>query len=90
MRKRDIVLKISQDTGIKQIVVKDVVQKTLDTIFEALKKGERIELRNFGVFAVKKRKKRIGRNPKTGEVVPVPERQVVVFKPGLEMKQFIK
>ncbi|MDP2924374.1 MAG: HU family DNA-binding protein [Candidatus Omnitrophota bacterium] len=90
MRKRDIVLKISQDIGVKQVIVKDVVQKTLDVIFEALKSGQRIELRNFGVFMVKKRKKRIGRNPKTGEVVPVPERHAVVFKPGLEMKQFIK
>jgi len=90
MRKRDIVLKISQDTGIKQIIVRDVVQKTFDTIFEALQRNERIELRNFGVFMVKKRKRRIGRNPKTGEVVPVPERHTVVFKPGLEMKQFIK
>lgn len=90
MRKRDIVLKISQDMGLKQVVVKDVVQKTLDTILESLKSGKRIELRNFGVFQVKKRKKRIGRNPKTGEAVPVPERQVVIFKPGLEMKKFIK
>ena len=90
MRKRDIVLKISEDTGIKQVVVKEVVQRTFDSILEALKAGKRIELRNFGVFQVKKRKKRIGRNPKTGEVVPVPERQTVVFKPGLEMKTFIK
>lgn len=90
MRKRDIVLKISQNTGVKQVVVRDIVQHTFDTIFEALKNGERIELRNFGVFQVKKRKKRIGRNPKTGEVIPVPERHTVVFKPGLEMKQSIK
>ena len=90
MRKRDIVLKISEDTGIKQVVVNEVVQRTFDSILEALKAGKRIELRNFGVFQVKRRKKRISRNPKTGEVVPVPERQTVVFKPGLEMKKFIK
>jgi len=90
MRKRDIVLKISQDTQIKQVIVKEVVQRTFDTIFESLKDGKRIELRNFGVFQVKKRKKRIGRNPKTGEVVPVPERRAVVFKPGLDMKKHIK
>jgi len=90
MRKRDIVLKISQDTEVKQVIVKDVVQRTFDAILEALKAGKRIELRNFGVFQVKKRKKRIGRNPKTGEVVPVPERRTVVFKPGLEMKKHIK
>ncbi|MDD5195217.1 MAG: integration host factor subunit beta [Candidatus Omnitrophica bacterium] len=90
MRKRDIVLKISQDTGIKQVVVKDVVQRTLNAIFDSLKAGTRIELRNFGVFMIKKRKKRIGRNPKTGAVVPVPERLTVVFKPGLEMKKIFK
>lgn len=90
MRKRDIVLKISQETRIKQGVVKQVVQKTFDTVFEALKSGKRIELRNFGVFQVKKRKKRVGRNPKTGEVVPVPERLTVIFKPGLEMKKSIR
>jgi nucleoid DNA-binding protein len=90
MRKRDIVLKISHDTGVKQVVVKEVVHRTFDVILEALKGGERIELRKFGIFQVKKRKRRIGRNPKTGDVVPVPERNVVVFKPGLEMKKFIK
>ena len=90
MRKRDIVLKISQDTQIKQVVVKKVVQRTFDAIYEALRSGKRIELRNFGVFQVKKRKKRIGRNPKTGEIIPVPERNTVVFKPGLDMKKYIK
>jgi len=90
MRKRGIVLKISQDTGIKQVVVKEVVQRTFNTILDALKGGDRIELRNFGIFQVKKRKRRIGRNPKTGEVVPVPERRTVVFKPGLEMKKLIQ
>jgi len=90
MRKRGIVLKISQDTGIKQVVVKEVVQRTFNTILEALKNGDRIELRNFGIFQVKKRKRRIGRNPKTGQVIPVPERRTVVFKPGLEMKKLIQ
>ncbi|MCK5393097.1 MAG: integration host factor subunit beta [Candidatus Omnitrophica bacterium] len=90
MRKRDIVLKISEKTGIKQVKVKEVVQLTLDTLLEALKEGQRIELRNFGIFQVKTRKKRIGRNPKTGEIVPVPERKTVVFKPGLDMKKYIK
>ena len=90
MTKRDIVLKIAQDTGIKQVVVKDVVQRTFDVIFEALKNGKKLEIRNFGIFKVKKRKRRIGRNPKTGEVIPVKERRSVTFKPGLLMKQLIK
>jgi len=90
MTKRDIVLKISEKTGIKQIHVKEVVQQVFDSIFESLKEGKTIEIRNFGVFKVKMRKSRIGRNPKTCEVVPVPERNTVVFKPGLEMKNKIK
>ncbi|MBU1122278.1 MAG: HU family DNA-binding protein [Candidatus Omnitrophota bacterium] len=90
MRKRDIVLKISKETGIKQVIVREVVQRTFDVILDALKDGKRIELRNFGIFQVKLRKKRVGRNPKTGEVVPVPERQTVVFKAGLEMKKVVK
>jgi nucleoid DNA-binding protein len=90
MRKRDIVLKITHDTGIKQVVVKQIVHKVFDTLLQALKDGKRIELRNFGVFEVKRRRRRIGRNPKTGEIVPVPERRTVTFKPGLEMKKLIK
>lgn len=83
-------LRISQDTGIKQVVVKEIVQRTFDSILDGLKEGKRIELRGFGVFQIKKRGRRIGRNPKTGEAVPVPERRVVTFKPGLDMKKYIR
>jgi len=90
MTKKDIVMKISEETGVKQVVVKKVVHKVFGSIFEALYKGKKIEIRNFGVFKVKRRKRRMGRNPRTNEPVPVPERKVVVFKPGLEMKEKIK
>ena len=90
MTKKDIVLKVSDETNLKQIDVKRVVQKTFDCIVEALIRGENIELRNFGVFKIKQRKSRTGRNPRTGEVVPVPPRKVVVFKAGLEMKKKVK
>ncbi|PIQ88778.1 MAG: integration host factor subunit beta [Candidatus Omnitrophica bacterium CG11_big_fil_rev_8_21_14_0_20_42_13] len=90
MTKKDIALKISDETRIKQTKVKVVVQKTFDTIVEALTKGEKVELRNFGVFKIKERRPRTGRNPRTGEVVPVPSRKVVVFKPGLEMKKQVR
>jgi nucleoid DNA-binding protein len=67
--------------------VLDVVQKTLDYIAEALAKGDKVELRNFGVFEVKVRKASIGRNPNAPETdVPIPERSVVKFKPGKEMR----
>ncbi len=90
MTKKDIVLKITDMTGIKQVDVKRIVQKTFDVIVESLTRDEKVELRNFGVFKIKQRKARFGRNPRTGESVPVPPRKVVVFKPGLEMKQRIK
>jgi nucleoid DNA-binding protein len=90
MTKKDIVLRITDLTGIKQVDVKRIVQKTFDVIVESLNRSEKVELRNFGVFKVKERRARFGRNPRTGESVPVPPRRVVVFKPGLEMKQKIK
>ena len=90
MTKKDIVLRITDMTGIKQVDVKRIVQKTFDVIIESLMRNEKVELRNFGVFKIKERRARYGRNPRTGASVPVPPRKVAVFKPGLEMKHKIK
>ena len=87
LTKRDLVIRISNETGLIQQQVLGVVQKTLDYISEALAKGDKVELRNFGVFEVKIRKARIGRNPNApGTDVPIPERAVVKFKAGKEMR----
>jgi nucleoid DNA-binding protein len=87
MTKRDIVTRISQDSGYVQEQVFDIVQRTLDVLSDALRRGETIELRNFGVFEVKIRKARVGRNPNRPEKdVPIPARAVVKFKPGKEMR----
>lgn len=87
MTKRDLVIRISNETGLVQQKVLVVVQKTLDYIAESLIKGEKVELRNFGVFEVKIRKARVGRNPNAPETdVPIPERAVVKFKAGKEMR----
>ena len=87
LTKRDLVIRISNESGLIQQQVLDVVQKTLDYIAEALAKGDKVELRNFGVFEVKVRRARIGRNPNAPETdVPIPERSVVKFKPGKEMR----
>lgn len=87
LTKRDLVTRISTETGLVQQQVLDVVQKTLDYIAESLAKGKKVELRNFGVFEVKVRKARVGRNPNAPERdVPIPERAVVKFKPGKEMR----
>lgn len=87
MTKKEIVLRIAEEADIKQIDVKKVVQKTLDEIVTALTRGETVELRNFGIFKVKTRKARVGRNPKTGVTVPIPEKKVVTFKSGMIMKK---
>ena len=87
LTKRDLVVRISNESGLIQQQVLEVVQKTLDYIAEALAKGDKVELRNFGVFEVKVRKARIGRNPNAPATdVPIPERAVVKFKPGKEMR----
>jgi len=83
MTKRDLVIRISNETGLVQQQVLDIVQRTLDYIAEAVAHGEKVELRNFGVFEVKIRKARVGRNPNNpGTDVPIPERAVVKFKPA--------
>ena len=90
MTKRDLVVRISEETGIVQQQVLDVIQRTLDYISDAVSKGETVELRNFGVFEVKVRKARVGRNPNRPERdVPIPERAVVKFKAGKEMREAV-
>ena len=87
LTKRDLVVRISNESGLVQQQVLDVVQKTLDYIADALAKGDKVELRNFGVFEVKVRKARVGRNPNAPETdVPIPQRSVVKFKAGKEMR----
>ena len=88
MTKRDVVIKVARQTNCKQADVMDIIQLALDTITEELAAGRSVEFRNFGVFEVMRRKSRIGRNPNNPEnEVPIPERMVVKFKPGKEMKQ---
>ncbi|MBU0650604.1 integration host factor subunit beta [bacterium] len=86
MTKRDIATQVAEKTGVTQLVVQKVIQETLDYVVQSLSEGRNIELRNFGVFKVKVRQGRIGRNPRTGEEVPIPPKKVVVFKPGKVMK----
>jgi len=83
----NLVTRISGETGLTQQQVFDVVQKTLDYIAEALAKGDKVELRNFGVFEIKIRKARVGRNPNKPEAdVAIPARATVKFKAGKEMR----
>lgn len=89
MTKRELVMRVANELGITQSDVAKVIETTFQTIAKGLAKGERWELRDFGVFEVKTRASRIGRNPRTGDQVPVPERRVVAFRPGKRMKERI-
>jgi nucleoid DNA-binding protein len=88
--KKEIVKTISEEIGLTQLKTKEIVQKTFDAIVETLVEERRIELRNFGVFEVKKRAARKARNPRTGDKVYVPEKFVVTFKPGKEMEEKVR
>lgn len=90
MTKKEIVKKISEDIGLTQLKTKDIVQRTLDAIIRTLVTEGRIELRNFGVFEVKRRAPRKARNPRTGDKVYVPSKNVVTFKPGKEMEELVR
>ena len=90
MTKRDLVVRISQETGLIQEQVLDIIQRTLDHISATVAQGRTVELRNFGVFEVKVRKARVGRNPNEPDLdVPIPQRAVVKFKPGKEMRESV-
>jgi integration host factor subunit beta len=88
--KKEIVKTISEEIGLTQLKTKEIVQKTFDAIVETLVDERRIELRNFGVFEVKKRAARKARNPRTGTRVDVPTKYVVTFKPGKEMEEKVR
>lgn len=89
MTKRELVIRVANKLGMTQSDVARVVEGTFEAISEALAEGKRWELRDFGVFEVKTRASRIGRNPRTGDQVPVPERRVVTFRPGKKMKEVV-
>ncbi len=90
MTKKDIVRTIAEQLDLPQLRTKELVQRTFDALVETLVREGRIELRNFGVFQIKRRGSRVARNPRTGERVPVQAKSVVTFKPGKEMEARVR
>jgi len=90
--KKEIVKDIADILGLTQLKTKEIVQMTFDAIIETLvdNSDHRIELRNFGVFEVKQRAARKARNPRTGERVDVPPKNVVTFKPCKRMEELVR
>ena len=89
MTKRELVIRVANKLGMTQSDVAKIIEGAFETISLNLAEGHRWELRDFGVFEVKTRASRIGRNPRTGDQVPVPERKVVTYRPGKKMKDMI-
>ncbi|MDF1861258.1 MAG: integration host factor subunit beta [Verrucomicrobiales bacterium] len=86
--KRDLVIRISNETGLTQQEVFNVIQSFIEEVTGSLASNDDVVLRNFGAFQVTKTKPKIGRNPNNpGTAVPIPARAVVKFKPGKEMKE---
>ena len=85
MIKLDIVNQVADKTGVPKQKAEQVVDSLFNAMKEALAKGKRIELRGFGVFVVKPRKRGVGRNPRTGQEVPIPAGKTIRFKPGKEL-----
>ncbi len=90
MNKAKLVKEISDGTGLSQVDTGAVIDGFIVMVIDSLSKGERVELRGFGTFSVKNRKAKIGRNPKTGVVVPIPERKMPHFKPSPELRNFVE
>ena len=88
--KRDLVISLSNETGLTQREVFSVIQGLIDSVTASLAQNDEVVLRNFGTFLVKETKAKIGRNPNRPEKdVKIPPRTVVKFKPGKEMKDAV-
>ena len=87
MTKKSLAVKVANEIGSPQYLARDIIGSVLSGIMDSLVKGEKVELRNFGVFSARQMNQRVIRNPKTKEMVRIPEMKVVRFKPGREMKR---
>ncbi|MDQ5843781.1 MAG: integration host factor subunit beta [Acidobacteriota bacterium] len=86
MIKLDIINRVAEKTGVPKMKAEQAVDALFHSMKEALTRGERIELRGFGVFVVKPRKRGVGRNPRTGEEVAIPSGKTIRFKPGKDLQ----
>ncbi len=89
MIKADIINQVSKAADITRVKAVIAVEAVLDAMKESMRQGKRIELRGFGVFQVKPRKKGIGRNPRTGREVRIPPGRTIRFKPGKNFKDLV-
>ena len=89
MTKAELVEEVARVSELTKKHSEIIVNTVFDSIIEALRKDEKIELRGFGSFRIRQRRSRQGRNPKTGDKVDVPAKRIPYFKPGKELKELI-
>lgn len=87
--KADLVEEVIRVTQLPRKESETIVETVFESIIEALKKNEKIEIRGFGSFRTRQRRGRTGRNPKTGDKVEVPAKRIPFFKPSKELKEFV-
>jgi integration host factor subunit beta len=90
MTKAELVEKVASTIKLTQKETEVIVGIILQSITESLSTGDKVELRNFGSFSIRERKPRIGRNPKSGELVEVPAKKVPFFKAGKELRERVE
>jgi DNA-binding protein HU-beta len=89
MTKADVAIKVAAKTGLSRKDASEAVEMFLNAVKEALKKGEKVSLVGFGTFNVKTKLARSGRNPRTGEKISIPRKQVATFKPGKSFRELV-
>ncbi|TKJ33888.1 integration host factor subunit beta [bacterium (candidate division B38) B3_B38] len=89
MTKAELIAEVAKAADLPKKDSEVIVSTVLQSIIDALHRGEKIELRGFGSFRLRNRRARMGRNPKTGERVQVPAKRIPYFKPGRELKELI-
>ncbi len=89
MTKAELVEQVAHSTQLTKKHAELIVNTVFDSIAQSLREGEKIELRGFGSFRIRRRGPRIGRNPKTGDQVRVPPKRIPYFKPGKELKELL-
>ncbi|MCD6378010.1 MAG: integration host factor subunit beta [Planctomycetes bacterium] len=89
MNKKEMVRRIASELNVEQVLVGKIVQRCLDTILETLATTGRVELRNFGVFKVKRRAARKARNPRLNTEIKLPPRNIIYFQPGKNVAKMI-
>ena len=89
MTKADVIARVSSQTGLSKVDVREVIEGFLDSVKYAIKKEDSLEIRGFGTFSVVARAPRTARNPRTGDEVKIPSRKLPVFKPSKEIKKIL-